>query len=128
MRIPTFFLFSIALIVACNNQKSTTEDETAFTESVTPEEHDPAGETVTFVNAVVYAGSTDYIFESESGEEITVRVSNIPEEGEFVPVIPEGLLETGGEEGPPGANPAMVGKKFTLIRNEPGEVIEVIAN
>ena len=43
-------------------------------------------------------------------------------------VYPKYLLESGDTlEGPPSANPAMVGKPFLLVKNAAGEVKEIKA-
>lgn len=81
-------------------------------------------EKVIYQRATMYAAATDFYFTNEQGEEVEVRVANLPEER--TTVYPENLLEDiEGLEGPPGANPEMVGKSFLLIKNEKGEVTEI---
>ncbi len=108
-----------AMLAACNQPENQTKSDT-------PPVDVPAETTekVTYLNGVVYAASTDFYFENENGEEVSVRVSNLPEEQAVK--FPANLLESDSEiEGPPGANPDMVGKAFFLVRNEKGEVTEI---
>ncbi len=108
-----------AMLAACNQPENQTKSDT-------PPIDVPAETTekVTYLNGVVYAASTDFYFENENGGELSVRVSNLPEEQTVK--FPANLLESDSEiEGPPGANPDMVGKTFFIVRNEKGEVTEI---
>ncbi len=71
---------------------------------------------VTYQSATVYAASTDYYFEDKEGKTMKIRVSNLPEESKIV--LPTNLLESNISEGPPGANPDLVGKTFKLLYND----------
>lgn len=69
--------------------------------------------TVTYESAAVYACATEYAFQTKEGKLILVRgrdncqTTNIE--------IPDNMLEDSDNlEGPPGANPEMVGKMFNL--------------
>ena len=94
------------------------ETEAAPDEEVTTAEETPDAETgkviqVTYQSAAVYAASTEYAFETESGELILIRGPVYDEEPTIE--IPDNMLETGEDiEGPPGANPELVGKKFNI--------------
>lgn len=83
--------------------------------------------TVTYESCAVYAASNEYRFSEKDGNMILVMVSQLPEEKKKKPVIvPDNMLEsTEGLEGPPGANPEMVGKEFILIYDENDEVTEI---
>jgi hypothetical protein len=114
-----FLLLLAALWAACNQPQTQPESETSQ-----PAASAETTEKVTYQNAVMYAASTDFYFTNEKGEEISVRVSNLPEEQTVK--FPGNLLESGaGIEGPPGANPDMVGKTFFIVKNEKGEVTEI---
>ncbi len=130
-----YTLIAIVSLVACNHSSveekpkeevienpSTQKKEQAADEHKVP----PSGEIkkAKFVNATVYAGSTDYSFKIGE-EELTVRVSNIPDEKDPGPKLPETLLESNPKEGPPGPNPEMVGKNFDLIYNDKGDLLEI---
>ncbi len=86
----------------------------------------PAGESRVpgvYRSCAVYAGAVEYGFDV-AGKRVLVRVSKL-EDGPQ-PRVPANLVEpvTDKLEGPPGANPAMVGKKFFLIYRA-GKVIRV---
>jgi hypothetical protein len=114
-----FFLF-----ISCDNKKESTTPETTKDSSVvTP----PVTETlqkVTYVSATYYTGRVDFYFKDENGVEVIVGISNFPEDN-GAPYPPE-LLESGEDvEGPPGENPAMVGKKFYLVKDTTGKLTEI---
>ncbi len=112
-----FLLF--ALIAACNQSQTQSGGD-----SSQPGSSVETAEKVIFENATMYAASTDFYFKNENGEEVSVRVSNLPEEQTVK--FPDNLLESDtGIEGPPGANPDMVGKVFFIVKNEKGEVTEI---
>jgi len=81
----------------------------------------------TYLNCAVYASSTSFYFKSTQGDTIQFSVLNEGEiEAETSAKVPKGLIEDGKDlEGLPGANPEMVGKKFTIIFDKEGQVIEV---
>jgi len=103
----------------------------------------PAGYTTiiaTYKSCAVYAGATDYYFIKEDGEGLDFRISNTDgfSEEEIAEMKLENSLEgfdiklqeqmiDGNEEieGPPGANPSLIDKKFELIHNEEGNLVEV---
>ena len=72
-------------------------------------------------------GRTEYLefhFINAAGADVRVDISNMPEDSGAV--YPGYLLESSDTlEGPPGENPAMVGKPFLLIKNKAGEVREI---
>lgn len=66
---------------------------------------------VVLLDAVVYAGATDYVVETKNGTMISLRQSNEP--GAPPIDVPPGLLAD-GPDGPPGPNPAQVGRPMDL--------------
>lgn len=62
-----------------------------------------------FAAATVYAGATDYYFTTMTGEEVSYRVEN-----EATRAVGFDGMTAIGEEGPPEANPEMIGKKFEV--------------
>ncbi len=78
---------------------------------------------VTYRSATVYAGSTDFYFENDDGEIIEFRVSNLQDEQKIE--LPDDMLESGVLDGPPGANPDLVGEDFMLLYDDRGELIRV---
>lgn len=84
-----------------------------------------------YKSCAVYAGSTQYFFISEKGDSILFSVLNKAlDDGEtFIAKVPENLIDDDPNiEGVPCENPKMVGKKFKIIYNQAGEVIEVKPN
>ncbi len=80
---------------------------------------------VKYISATVYASATDYKFIADDGQEITIRVSG--EEGAINPTIPDNMLEPGEDlEGPPGANPEMVGRFMSIEQDPSGKYLRVI--
>lgn len=79
-----------------------------------------------FERAVSYAASTKYFFkEVGTGEPIQINAMNeeARQAGDDYPTVkvPANMLED-GQEGPPGANPAMVGKKFAIHYRGDGSI------
>ncbi len=115
---PTILLLTF-LLAACGGKKEVPTEQ--------KEENNPTEQTtnieekVVYKEAVVYAGSTDFVFENGKKETIMIRVSNEENTIKF----PGNMLDTATVEGPPGANPALVGKSFLIIKNSKGEVIEI---
>ena len=127
MNLKTLFFLAliIAILISCNNKKTSESSKDSDTTSSIPV---TAGSTekVIYKRATFYAGAVDFYFDDPSGKEVSVRVSHAPEDSGAV--YPQILLESGDSlEGPPGANPAVVGKPFLLIKNAKGEVREIKA-
>ena len=119
-------LTSLLLIVACDTPipSSSAPIEAPVTESpINEEETALNSQEAIYERCTVYAGSTDFYFKVNTGEKITIRVSNLPDEREII--IPDNLVGSGGEEGPPEANPAMVGKVFLIIYDQEDNVTEI---
>lgn len=111
------------------NDTATLPTETSQNSALPPETariaNIPKQKEVIFKSCAVYAASTDYYFEEENEGDIRIRVSHLEEEkGETETIVPENMLVE-GEEGPPGANPDLVGKKFVLIYGENEKVVEI---
>jgi hypothetical protein len=111
-------------LASCGNKKKTPATvnivDTPAVQTVVAD----APQKVFYKSATYYTGRVDFFFEDEKGQLITVGISNMPEDSGAV--YPPDLLEpTENLEGPPGENPAMVGKPFLLIKNAAGEVREI---
>ncbi len=113
----------IALASCGNKKKSPATGDTIDTTGAKPVVMD-APQKVFYKSATYYAGRVDFYFEDEKGQVITVGISNMPEDSGAV-YPPELLESTENLEGPPGENPAMVGKPFLLIKNAAGEIREI---
>ncbi len=79
-----------------------------------------------FERAVYYAASTKYFFkEVGTGELIQInemhQEARKPDDDYPIVKVPANMLED-GQEGPPGANPAMVGKEFTIHYRADGSI------
>jgi len=104
----SFALFVFLCLFACKNKTATEITKVA-----------------TYQSATVYAASTDYYFKGKDGKMIEFRVSNLPGKNEIE--LPSNLLESDVSEGPPGANPDLVGKEFKLIYDNKEELVRVAA-
>lgn len=123
-------VLALFALIGCQNKPNTPVAPSVTTPSVSTSE--PAtsvstapttsGQTVveaTFVEAVQYASSTDYIFELANKEQLFIRVSSDPENAATNPKVPANLIGKPSKEGgPAGANEAMVGKKFKLTKQD----------
>lgn len=87
------------------------------------EEADYHTEVAVYDSCAVYATATDFYFKTDSGQRLSFRNSNLPEEPKTVQVSVSLLDDAGSSEGPPGANPQWVGKKFLLTVNEKDEIV-----
>lgn len=120
-----FSALLLVIIASCNNKKSTATPAGKDTVAVTPPVTDN-NQKVTYQSAIYYTGRVEFHFQDEKGGDVRVDISNMPEDSGAV--YPKYLLESGDTlEGPPGANPAMVGKPFLLIKNAAGDVKEIKA-
>lgn len=116
-----FYLF----LMSCNNNKATEKESKKDTVATTPVSPINS-QKVTFVSATYYTGRVDFYFKDEKGAEVIVGINNDPEVKGAI--YPPSLLESSENlEGPPGENPAMVGKQFLLIKNKTGDLIEIKA-
>lgn len=75
-----------------------------------------------YFSATVYTGATDYFFKNPKGETFNFRQTNFEEEQTFK--LPKGMLEP-ISEGVPGANKAMIGKRFKINYGPDGKVVAV---
>ena len=113
----------LLLLASCGNKKKSSEADKKDTASTKPVVADNT-QKVTYKSATYYTGRVDFFFTDEKGNEVVVGISNMPEDSGAI--YPPDLLEpTENLEGPPGENPAMVGKSFLLIKNAAGEVREI---
>lgn len=78
----------------------------------------------TYISATFYAGSTHYFFKTKEDKLFKINVLNEPEEQ--VVKLPKNLLDPNKNlEGPPGANPKLIGKKFMVKTDENGSAKEL---
>lgn len=113
----------LVLLASCGNKKKSSTIETKDTVVAQPIVPDNI-QKVTYKSATYYTGRVDFYFQDDKGKEVVVGISNIPEDSGAV--YPPNLLDPDKNiEGPPGENPAMVGKPFLLIKNAAGEVREI---
>ena len=66
-----------------------------------------------FIAATVYAGATDYYFETGDKNEVVYRVANDGAQAKGFE-----RLTVRGQEGPPDANPEMIGRQFKVCEHE----------
>lgn len=110
--LPLVVLTFFSCYVGACQSSNPTEQTTAVVE----EQFEEALMEVIYEGAAVYAGRTDYVFKNTTGHTMTIGVSNMPEDAATSPKVPANMLESGDDiEGPPGANPELVGKAFYLV-------------
>lgn len=119
----------LSMLISCNESSSENESQTEEMQQsqvIQQESTSVAVKiiTATYQQATVYTGRTDYLFEDEIGGMLMVEYSNFDE---IPPIeLPENMLENDEElEGPPGANPELIGKKFKISYNEEGNVYKI---
>lgn len=76
-------------------------------------------------SCTVYAGATDFYFKTDSDDLIQFRNSNLPEDEQSVELTVDLVDTSNSTEGPPGANPEWVGRRFELTLDDTGEVVSV---
>ena len=126
MKNCVFSFLVLLFLVSCENKKNSTgtdaAKDTADKKPVVADNH----QKVIYQSATYYTGRVEFHFHDETGADVNVSISNFPEDSGAV--YPKYLLESSDTlEGPPGENPAMVGKPFLLIKNAAGEVREIKA-
>ncbi len=129
---PLFvMILAVALLLnSCNKKadkqtENNTEAKTALTNNQNTEI------VAVYQSCTVYTGSTQYFFQSEKGDTIAVSVLNkeLADDETLIAKVPDELIDNNPNlEGVAGENPKMVGKKFKIVYNPKGEVIEVKAN
>lgn len=139
MQKPTYFKTIFVAILAfsfslssCKKQAETKIENGTENKSETVTTTNQGKEIIAvYQSCAVYAGSTQYFFISEKGDSILFSVLNkaLADGETFIAKVPDNLIDDDPNiEGVPGENPKMVGKKFKIIYNSTGEVIEVKAN
>jgi len=108
MKRISIYLFAL-LLFACQNttEKKAAEKNANIKEAI-------------YESATVYAAATDFYFKDTEGNKIEFRESNLP--GEQKVGLPELMLDPNASEGPPGANPQLVGRTFQLIYDKEGQL------
>lgn len=147
------FLYLIfSLLVACGG--STIENENTDTSDISPSTNMSAPDEIisedlplgyssviaVYKSCAVYTGATDYYFIKEDGQGVNFRIANTEglSEDEIENLkskdslgginihLKEQMIDKNKKiEGPPGANPELIDKKFYLIYNESGKLVEV---
>lgn len=115
----SFVLIASILLVGCQNTSESNDTSNAAEEEVTKGSQTEA----LYESAAVYAGKTEYRFFTEEGEAIMVSDGN--EEESHIKMSVDLLENDEDLEGPPGAEPTLIGKKFTLVKDENDAVVEV---
>jgi hypothetical protein len=117
------FLFA-CLMLACNTTNSPGKKGDDQNPNQNPTEQNDYIR-AKYESAAVYAAATDYRFVTDAGQQILIRVSHIEPEGN--PDINVNLLEVMEEvEGPPAADPSLVGKYFKLYKDGDGNYIRIL--
>ena len=126
MKNCVFSFLVLLFLVSCENKKSSTGTDAAKdTADKKPVVADNQ-QKVIYQSATYYTGRVEFHFHDETGADVNVSISNFPEDSGAV--YPKYLLESSDTlEGPPGENPAMVGKPFLLVKNAAGELKEIKA-
>lgn len=118
-----FFVVALLALASCNNKKGESKETKTDTAVAKPVANDNT-QRVTYQSATYYTGRVEFHFTDDKGADVRVDISNLPEDSGAI--YPAYLLESSDTlEGPPGENPAMVGKSFLLIKNKAGEVREI---
>ncbi len=151
MKYLLYTCLTYSLLICCNNNSnpqeplSTDPNLPASTPSPTEDNSIDLEVGYTSVSAIykscaVYAGATDYYFINDNGEGLNFRITNtdgLSEEeinvlktkdslsGLDILMNEQMIAQTEGEEGPPGANPDLIDKKFKLIYNERKKLVKV---
>jgi len=109
MRLLLLSLICCFLIISCKNEQPTSENvPKAYTTTAPVSTYTVAA---TFVDAQIYTGTSRFVFKDETGELINVDIPNLSK-GEKIN-LPGNLLEN-TNQGPPSANPQLLGKAFEL--------------
>lgn len=123
------FAVGAVILTACSSGVGEVTEPTTLEAEVGPTtttgSADAGEETLvaTYRSATVYAAATDYFFEDAAGQPIDFRVSNLPEEQDVD--LPPDMLDSTTVEGPPGANPDLVGREFVLVYNDERLLVRV---
>lgn len=119
-----FSLFALLVLTSCGGKKSSSTGDAAKDTAATKPVLTDNPQKVIYQSATYYTGRVEFHFHDATGADVIVNISNFPEDSGAV--YPKYLLESSDSlEGPPGENPAMVGKPFLLIKNAAGEVREI---
>lgn len=113
-------VLGVTTISACSSSDESTQQPTTVVTDTEAVETTATAESRTLLasyqGATVYAGATDYYFEDADNQIVEFRVSNLPDEQTVE--LPDNMLDPKVVEGPPGANPALVGESFLLIYDD----------
>ena len=127
MQSKTFFsaMLCLLLLGACSSETKTGADASQNTDSTNTKASKEIE--ATYQDCTVYASATMFFFKTTQGDTIQVSILNKGmEEAELSAKVPDNLVDDSKDiEGVPGANPKMVGKKFRIIYDAKGEIVEV---
>lgn len=150
MKYLLYICLSYSLLICCNfnnSQEPVSTDTSLPATTPSPTEDNSkdlevgyTSVSVIYKSCAVYAGATDYYFINEDGEGLNFRITNtdgLSEEeidalkakdslsGLDIQLHEQMTALQEGEEGPPGANPDLIDKKFKLIYNERKKLVKV---
>lgn len=117
--ILSFGLIVSMMLIGCQN----TSESNATTDAPQEEVKEGSQTEALYESAAVYAGKTEYRFFTEEGEAIMLSDGNGEEA--YLKMSVDLLEADENLEGPPDAEPTLIGKKFTLVKDENGAVVEV---
>lgn len=130
--LKTYIILLLLAFVSCNESTNNEQAKAKTSEEPPQEITQQAAATAekviiaTYQAATVYAARTDYQFETEEGEMLLIE-GNVYDEKKIE--LPDNMLDDSEDiEGPPGANPALEGKKFKIYYNANGEVYKIELN
>lgn len=125
----TFFKISLFIFclyfISCDssNQNEANTEEVTTNEAATDAQASDRIVEAAYVSATVYAGSIDFTFETKDSDMLVVRESTFEEDGLD---IPENMLNDDETiEGPPDANPDLVGATFRIHYNAEGMPLKI---
>ncbi len=127
MQSKTLFpaIFCLLLLGACTSETKTGTDTSQSIDSTNTKASKEIE--AIYQDCTVYASATMFFFKTAQGDTIQVSILNKGmEEAELSAKVPDNLVDDSKDiEGVPGANPKMVGKKFRIIYDAKGEIVEV---
>ena len=123
--IPMLFVLILGLSFSCKNtaepevKKEVRKEVSAITKTPQLKKPAKASDRMRYTGATVYAGSTDFEFVGDDGNKVLIRVNNIDDTDNRI--FPDDMLQIGENvEGPPVANPQLIGKYFDIEQDKHG--------
>lgn len=113
MKIKLLSIVILFSVWSCGDKASSETEQPTQVAQQTKQQESQQIVVATYESATAYAARTDYGFSTADGEFLLIEGNTF--EQEPIIEVPDNMLETGEEiEGPPGANPELVGKSFNL--------------